>query len=126
MIQSLEYRLFDRQTGRLVGPKDDPSDAYGLHNDVYVEVKLKGTLPQTDTLKVILTATTPRTYDEARGEVPATTQRSVKNDVVLSEIGDTTTLPFLLEFVCNPMTFKVEIPALKISKTAKAEFACAD
>lgn len=126
-IAAIELGIFDRLTGKLVGIGEG-SDPYGMFNDIFVTVKIKNIKsPQADdpsfTLK--LTATTPRTDDEARGIMEATKQAFSKTTMLNSD-GEITTIPFLVEFECNPMTFTVEIVELHIKKTTTADIGCAE
>lgn len=126
-IKSIEYKIFDRQTGKLLGTGEAPSNPYGLHNDVYVEVKLEGNYSEYSVgLKLVLTATTPKTDDEARGEYKATKQKITKDKIWLTENGNITTIPFMINHVCNRMTIKAELPDSKISKEIIADLACAE
>lgn len=126
-IKSIEYKIFDRQTGKLLNANEAPSNPYGMHNDVYVEVKLDGNYADYSVgVKLVLTATTPKTNDEARGEYKATKQSFTKNKIWLTEQGNITTIPFILNHECNTMTIKAELPDFKISKEIKADLACAE
>ena len=125
-IISVSAQVFDRQKAQLVdlGKESDP---YGMHSDLLITVQLKVPEPNKP-IDVKLIATTSATYDESRGKVLATKQQRSKNIYAAPdpEVSKTLTVPFILNYVCNPMTLKVAIPQFKLTKIKKLQTGCAE
>ncbi len=128
-IDAITYRIFDRQTGTWVPLNGFPSDPYGIHADVFVEIKIKSTNPADSAGKaftVELRTATKEGFDQARGAQAAKSKVYTREKIYLTEPGHLTTIPFLIPYECDALTMTAEIPALKISRKIEANFSCAE